>query len=137
MKIEMNEALLVGYAPIDDEHRALLGLVNAFFVLVESGADRQTVYDAVDGLSVNFAIHCEHEKGWMLAHRYPDTANHLDDHVKLIGELGAMLYRMDEACDDALAEVAKFIENWFADHVKHGDRPLGKFLKERAVKTGV
>jgi len=135
MSIELNESLLVGFAPIDAEHKALVALVNGFLEMVGSGADKHRIYDAIDDLSVKFGRHFEHEKAMMAQHRYPDAANHLSDHVKLMGDLGALLLRLDEASDDDLRNVVQYVGDWFTKHVATSDRALGKFLAAEQAKA--
>ena len=136
MLAELNTSLLVGYAPIDAEHQTLAALIDAFLEMVDGGGDRHRVYDAVDGLSVQFGRHFEHEKAMMAMHRYPDTENHLAEHTRLMGDLGGFLLRVDETSDDDLRTVARFLEDWFSLHVSTSDRALGKFLKDRQAKAG-
>ena len=135
MHIEIQGPLLVGNEIIDGDHKELASLINAFYDSVEAGADRQKIYDEVDTLSLRFAEHMDKEKAMIAKYRFPDAENHLAEHTKLLGELGGFLYRVDEANDNDLPNVARFIDNWFTSHIITSDAKIAKFLNDQENKA--
>ncbi len=135
MRFELDESLLVGHDLIDRDHRELMSLVCEFFESVKAGADKHSIYDDIDEISVRFSAHFERENQLMVEARYTDTTAHIDEHRMLLGGLGKFLQMIEEAADDDLMSVAGFIDNWVVKHVTTSDKRLAKFLRERAAKS--
>ncbi len=134
MNIELDTSFLVGHDMIDRDHRELVGLVLHFFEAIKRGADKHAIYDAIDIISVKFAAHFERENELMVGARYTDLQAHVAEHRTLLGDLGKFLHTVDEATDDDLQNVAKYLDDWVVKHAASADRKLAKFLRDRTTR---
>ncbi|MEI6559173.1 MAG: bacteriohemerythrin [Rhodospirillaceae bacterium] len=126
--IEWNDSLLVGYEPIDAEHKALVALIGELYGTLRAGGGRDTLEAALFDLADHVAAHFNHENDLMVSRRYPARADHLLEHRILIDQLDTVLDTIDLIGDEAVLDALSFIERWFADHVHAADARLGAFL---------
>ncbi|MEI7610912.1 MAG: bacteriohemerythrin [Rhodospirillaceae bacterium] len=130
--IEWNDSLLVGFEPIDAEHKTLTLLIGELYRRLKSGAGRAMVEDALFTLADHVAAHFNHENELMIGSGYPDRSAHLVEHRILIDQLDTVLDGVDLIEDEALLTSLGFVERWFLDHVHDADAKLGAFLGNRA-----
>ena len=126
--IEWNDSLLVGFEPIDTEHRALVQLIGALGRALNAGGGRDSVEDALFALADHVANHFNHESEVMVASNYSMRAEHLLEHRVLINQLDSVLDNVDLIKDDDLLNALGFVERWFSDHVHDADAKLGAYL---------
>ncbi len=135
MLIEWRDTLLVGCEPIDRDHHRLVSLINALYDDIKAGSRRETIDNALFDLADEVAAHFNHENTLMLSHEYPDRANHLLEHRKLIERLDSVLDNVDLLDDAMLLDAVAFMDRWFIDHVTGSDTQLGAFMSTRAAPT--
>ena len=132
--IEWKDDLRIGYDEIDEEHEALVRLINESYTKVAPSKHRaemeaffDKVIDAVKG-------HFSHEETIMRERAYPDYQAHKTDHDRLLsdiadiaGDFAAGVYDYDP--DKAFGER---ISAWFVNHIKTHDARLCQTLREAA-----
>jgi len=129
--IEWHDSLLVGFEPIDAEHKTLVRLIGELYGKLKAGGARAAVEDALFDLADHVAAHFNHENDLMIGSGYPARADHLFEHRILIDQLDTVLDNIDLIQDEALLDALAFVERWFADHVHDADAKLGAFLGNR------
>lgn len=129
--IEWHDSLLVGFEPMDAEHKTLVRLIGELYGKLKAGNGRDSVEDTLFELADHVAAHFNHENELMIASGYPARADHLFEHRILIGQLDTVLDSIDLIRDDALLDALAFVERWFTDHVHDADAKLGAFLGKR------
>ncbi|MBL6952184.1 MAG: hypothetical protein ISR50_06105 [Alphaproteobacteria bacterium] len=84
-RFEMPGDLLLGYAPIDDDHRHLVALFNDMVSLPESASAGQFAarFEAFAGA---FESHCTAEMEMLRGFDFPDTEAHAEHHADLIAQ---------------------------------------------------
>ncbi len=126
--IEWNDSLLVGFEPIDAEHKALVRLVGELYRRLKNGDDRALVEDALFEVADHVAAHFNQENDLMARSGYAGRADHLFEHRVLIDQLDSVLDRVDMIPDEWLLQALGFVERWFVDHVHDADAKLGAHL---------
>ena len=134
--IEWDDSLLVGFEPIDAEHKTLVQLIGELYRRLKAGGDRASVEDALFELADHVASHFNHENDLMVGSGFPGRADHLFEHRILIDQLDTVLDGIDLIRDDALLDALGFVERWFADHVHDADTKLGVYLSHRGPAAG-
>ena len=134
--IEWSDTLLVGFEPIDAEHKTLVRLIAELYRRLSGGSGRASVEDALFDLADHVAAHFKHENDLMVGSGYPARADHLFEHRILIEQLDTVLDNIDQIRDEALLDALAFLERWFADHVNDADARLGAFLGNRNPSEG-
>ncbi len=129
--IEWNDSLLVGFEPIDTEHKTLARLIGELYRRLKGESGRDSVEEALFELADHVAAHFKHENDLMVGSGYPARADHLFEHRILIDQLDTVLDGIDLIRDEALLDALAFVERWFVDHVHDADTKLGAFLDHR------
>ncbi|MDP7547479.1 MAG: hypothetical protein QGF20_09315 [Alphaproteobacteria bacterium] len=84
-RFEIPSDLLVGYAPIDDEHRHLVALFNGMVSLPETASAAQFA-ETYEKFACAFEAHCTSEIDLLRGIDYPDTESHAKHHDDLIAQ---------------------------------------------------
>jgi hemerythrin len=121
----------VGVEVIDDEHRYLFDLINAFHDNHVGGANHAALGKILN-LLVHYAEqHFQHEEAIMADAGYPAHAAHCALHeelyltlFRLAEQLGAGSLRVD-------TETMRFVHNWLAGHIVRHDLQFADFLARR------
>ena len=127
--LEWSTALEIGHTEIDDDHRAMVGLLNR---LQEASrrSDRVATRAVLAALETLTRDHFAREEHLMLDLHYEFTARHQKEHVHLFDEVHAQIEEMNEGIVSAAA-IAGFIKRWLIDHVETSDRQLAAALARR------
>jgi len=132
--IAWNPSLSVGIEEIDEQHRAIIGLINE--LAAQKGSDDPTVAaDALRFLRDYLNEHFDLESELMLDMGYPNLESHRQKHELFINhviffeiekEFGVVTEQM---IDDLLA----FLMDWFFNHIATEDKALGVFVRAQAL----
>lgn len=127
--LEWSTALEIGHTEIDDDHRAMVGLLNRLQETSER-ADRAATQAVLAELETLTRDHFAREEQLMLDIHYELLARHQKEHVHLFDEVRAQIEEMNEGIVSAAA-IAGFIKRWLIDHVETSDRQLAAALARR------
>jgi len=120
----------VGIESMDDEHREMIGLINATYEKLENESDAGQIEDCLGEILSTISMHFALEERMMRRSRYADYQAHKDDHEKLLDQIRDL---MDVFFDDAVTG-SKLLEerlsSWFAAHFSSFDARLHGQLKD-------
>jgi len=102
----LSDGMLLGYSCIDDEHRALVELLNDLADL-PAGSDRERIAATLDEFIDAFERHCQSEVEVFGKLGYPKTESHESHHEELVGKLKELRER--EGNPDDLSSEALWI----------------------------
>jgi hemerythrin len=124
------EALSIGVAEIDAQHRELFSRVDLLLQASLRG-DRSQVGSLLAFLRDYVAVHFEAEERLMLERHYPGYRIHKAEHDRFARDLGAMEAELAASgpTDDLAARVNRGIAEWLRDHVYLTDTALGRFVR--------
>lgn len=127
--VRWSDALSVGNAQIDDQHRILIDTINQ---LASAGSlnNHHAVAMIIDELLSYAAFHFDLEERLMAASDYPDLAEHRASHKHFVNWV--ITFRDDYVTygKRALGEpVLKFLKDWLSQHILEEDRQYSAFLK--------
>jgi hemerythrin-like metal-binding protein len=120
-----------GYAPIDEEHRQVSGLLRA---LVTVAADNNYAA-AVEALKVaqsGTATHFAHEERLMKDHAFPNHQRHAEAHASFLADMArhaGELAKKRAVTPEFRRWVHGRLLDWFRHHVMANDVELGRFLQ--------
>jgi diguanylate cyclase (GGDEF)-like protein/hemerythrin-like metal-binding protein len=120
-----------GFAPIDEEHRALAEALESFVRKVNAGRAAE-VQLALEAILVSAGAHFGHEERLMLGSSYPLRQRHGENHALFVEDARRFL---EELRANGLTlsfrrwAVGRLLE-WFRLHVLAHDVALGRFLRE-------
>ncbi len=123
--LEFNNAHLVGFAEIDDQHRQLVHQVNEINQAIINKAPAVETESLLKALLAFTAFHFDTENRLMVRYEYPGLAAHAQDHQTLL-EDAALLAEEFSKGNELL--VLQTIKDWLLGHIEGADKPLGAFL---------
>lgn len=131
----MADLCKTGIAAIDDEHRQLVSLFDAFARSIQEGAPVEDVYGIVQEAIAVANAHFEHEEQLATAANYPNAEDHQFRHrhlrmqlTTLVGHTVGIAVR-DPVTDERLFEMRRLLE----EHIAGPDCDLADHLKRAGV----
>lgn len=130
-RIEWQEALRIGHAEIDAQHRRLVETFNALHDAVYrngGGAQEDALLDRLIALAEeNFRT----EEALMAAHPAQDSAFqvHREIHDALLRELRLLREGLARCGAHVNAKTVNFVRKWLFDHFTHTDRELVRLTR--------
>jgi hemerythrin len=126
------EALSVGDAAIDAEHRFFIDLVNRLSAMVVQDASKIGINALLHRLIEHSREHFTNEEAILEAAGYPELAAHRDAHQALLGALEAVVQDFLAADSyDRWVAAALHIKTALVDHLLHQDMRFKSHLQER------
>ena len=122
----------IGVERIDEEHRYLFDLINAFHDTHVGGTNRSALGQILNRLVLYAEQHFRHEEAIMKAEAYPAYV----EHCVLHEDLYLTIYRLSEKLaagslrDDM--ETVRFIRSWLMTHIVQHDLQFSDYLTRRS-----
>jgi diguanylate cyclase (GGDEF)-like protein/hemerythrin-like metal-binding protein/PAS domain S-box-containing protein len=126
--IEIGEALQVGIAVIDDQHRTLANMLNRLNGDLAKFAPHDVVLQQLEEIATYVVFHFDTEDQLMVEAKYPETENHRRAHEYLISEMKYLKTRFSQGGE---LSVLQSLKDWFVKHINAADKSLGTFLKNK------
>ncbi|MBE6449844.1 MAG: bacteriohemerythrin [Alphaproteobacteria bacterium] len=126
------DSMNLNYAPLDDEHRAFLDVVNQAFMA--SQVDDFQMIEKVFEKCYDYARnHFSHEEDIMERIQFPDIENHMRSHQVFIHNVSEMRQQFDVApsIDEKRKlsrKLANFLNVWLLGHIMSRDKAFKPYL---------
>ena len=121
----------VGIEVIDDEHRYLFDLINAFHDTHLGGANRAAV-EKILNLLVQYAEqHFQHEEAIMAEEGYPAQEAHCALHEEMYLSLFRLAEQLGAGSRQIDTDTLRFVRNWLVAHIVKHDMEFADFLARR------
>jgi hemerythrin len=133
----MDQDFAIGIAQIDDQHRGLLERIELLRDAVRRGQSRDAIRNTLRFLEQYAEEHFATEERYMLRYLYPGLIAHKAEHARFLQDLAAIkekfssLETQGEFTPFLGLDIARKLNNWFAEHVVETDRKMGAYLAER------
>lgn len=125
-----------GIKKIDDEHMALLNLINRLQVAVRYHQGECFEKQALEELIEYTTIHFQREEEIMKKYGYPGYQHHKQLHDELAEEVRLHAAQFKKEGHAALTEIAPIISKWLTEHIYVEDQCYAKFLREQGHIDG-
>lgn len=130
---EWNESMSVGVPLIDNDHKALIHLINRLHENVRAGGTYDVLDDLLDRLTDYIDIHFTREERVMDACAYPETEGHKLEHtefVKYIKELRDEF--TPETAPERASDLAAYLKDWLSHHILIQDMDYRQYAEGNA-----
>ncbi len=131
--IEWTPQLSVGFDEIDEDHKKLVGMVNALSDAVENQDDIAAIGAVLEELLSYTSWHFRHEERLMQTYGDPEFFNHKQEHLDLIAQATTLKTRFDSGDETVPAEMLPFLKEWLTHHILETDAKTGTFLAAKAA----
>ena len=128
--IAWDDALTVGIAEIDSQHKSIIALINDLEALKGQGDDIAAA-KALQFLRSYLHDHFEMEAELMLDLVYPGRAAHQQQHEQFVNHV--IFFEIEKefgvVSEQMLSDILAFLTEWFLTHITQEDRLLGAFAR--------
>lgn len=129
-----NSRYSVGIEALDNQHKALLSLLNEFHAASMKGK-AQEVAGALMLQIVSLAQeHFSAEQRLMESTKYPRTADHCARHQELSAQLAAFVARHENGDTMVYTQLLYFMRDWLSKHMQTEDRDYAPWLASHGVR---
>ena len=130
---ELDPALMVGFGPIDEDHRRLVSLVGKLNEAIIQGHDKSQGIALLDGLISYTQWHFRHEERLMQVSGYPGTAQHRKEHQHLVGQVLKIQRELKQDDANVSSDLMLFLLDWLNVHIHQSDQLLADHLNGQGV----
>lgn len=120
--IKWKEELSVGNNTIDNQHKELFRLINAFYNSISDKSGRPAVLQAIIDMENYIRIHFSDEEKMMERANYPGLFLHQQEHKKFTDTVADFRKRYEDGRLLLSLEVSGFVKNWIAGHIMKTDQ---------------
>lgn len=131
--IHWEDSMSVGVSVLDVDHRKLVEILARLQDSMGETGNRELIAATIDTLLEYSIEHFRHEEDAMHRHGYPDTQQHKQEHVALMGRLREFKRNADNGQVASVIELMDFLGGYLTNHMVHSDKRLGAFLRTRSV----
>jgi len=135
--IQWKERYNINYKEIDQQHRALLDILNELIALVERGAEAAEVAAIFSQLCGYALTHFTREERYMRAVGYPGLDRQLAEHQGFIQKLLGLNQTYDPADPELLRETRSFLQKWYLDHILRSDMDYVPYMRGFAAEARI
>jgi hemerythrin len=124
----------VGNGDIDDQHKRIIGIINAVFSLVKDGGSGEDFWKALDGLKQYTLVHFKFEEGILALAEYPGLKDHKIFHQKMIERTEALFVKRPGpgATIDLLSEeLLTVLKDWWLNHIRGVDASYAPYIRNK------
>jgi hemerythrin len=128
MTIDWNDKLAIGNETIDDDHKHLIQLINAYELAVSKN-NLKVLGLAFASLEDYANEHFSREEKIMEAVHYPHRRSHREEHKKLLQDVHKKHEELVKGSESVDVEgLSAFLRNWLIGHVIKEDMQLKPFV---------
>jgi hemerythrin-like metal-binding protein len=128
--ITWREEMAVGVPAIDDDHKALIGIINEF----ESCQTRTCAERAAKKLYAYTRSHFRREEAIQASFNYPDRERQAAEHAQIAANLETLIKTAflgkSRSDSDVIADITKLMRQWIVDHVIKHDLKMRPFFRK-------
>ena len=131
--IEWNPKFSVGSAVLDQQHKALIALINQLHAAMLKGGLKQDMERIFSELIYYTESHFKSEEGLMRQAGYPSLAAHHRQHVEFVQKARDLHVQLQAGKFTVSMELLRFLKNWLSEHILGTDQQYAPYLN--AEKT--
>ncbi len=132
--IVWDESLAVGVAEIDEQHQAIIRLINDLAARQGQAEDADAA-KALAFLRAYLHDHFDLETELMLDLAYPELDAHRQQHELFANHV--IFFEIEKefgvVSEQMLADILVFLKEWFISHITKEDKALGEFVRTQAM----
>ncbi len=120
--IKWKEDLSVGLESIDNQHKELFRLINAFYNSIAANSGKAAILQAIIDMEKYTVVHFSEEEAMMQKANYPYFAEHRKQHLGFIETVADFRARYEEGRMLLSLEVGGFVKKWIVEHIMQTDQ---------------
>ncbi len=135
MFLEWNENLSVGVPSVDEQHKALLGLLNDLSDATQAGRGQVVLGKVLKELADYTVYHFKYEESLFAQTGYRAAPDHLKEHDDLRRLVQDLSQKHEDGASGILSEeLLKVLRRWLYMHIMGSDKKFGPHLVSMGIK---
>jgi hemerythrin-like metal-binding protein len=131
--ITWNESLSVGIRTIDEQHKKLVGMINALNDAMGQGNGSTVLKPLFEDLLKYTMTHFAAEEKLMQQYKYPRYSLHKMEHEKLTRQVQELRTRFDAGQQSLSVQTLVFLKNWLTGHIQGTDKLYAACFTEHGL----
>ena len=122
----------VGIKAMDDQHKVLIGLINALDQN-KWNPDKEFVEKVINTLKEYIQTHFAEEEKVMKKMKFPHFDIHMTQHKDFIERIESFHHRFSNSSEQnaqVITDLLVYLEDWLIKHIKHQDTKYYEWLLE-------
>ncbi len=130
--LQWSESLNIGIREIDEQHKALIAMVNELHQAIVARNAKDTAREILDRLAEYPGTYFRDEEGLMQRSGYSALDTHRQQHEDLIRRVSELRDQFDTGNSKITFELMFILKTWLSRHVNESDRRFGAYLMATA-----
>jgi len=132
-KIHWDQSFSVGVAKLDEQHKAILDMVNKLLADPKGDVHSETISEVLTKM-MRYAIdHFETEERLLAEHKFPEFSTHEEMHLSFRKKSVALCLDTISQKDSVPEEILEYLKDWWTDHILKSDMKYRSFFQEQGV----
>lgn len=128
---EWAQDMVIDSGPIDDDHRKLIGQVNALHTATTQGRGQDVVAQLLGSIIADTQEHLRREEQLMEHAKFPDLERHKHGHVLFVEKLHDLQKKQHAGSITVASQLSTLLRDWLSLHIRRGDKELQRFLQQQ------
>jgi hemerythrin-like metal-binding protein len=129
-----SDMLSIGVKSIDQQHKALVGILNQLGDAVQGKADAWDESVVLTRLVEYTETHFAYEEALMRRIGYDGLDAHAQEHQLLFEQVGDLMARSTAGETAGAEDLLIFLRDWLSSHIMGTDRTLGQHLNQMDIR---
>ena len=138
MKLEWKEEYSLGIETIDNQHKKLLGMINALSDLRATDDLREVSMKVINDMKEYAVYHFKTEEDYFEKFNYEDKDVHKKIHDAFVAKIGDFTDELNKTPDEDIIQftykLLDYLQDWLIDHIMGTDRKYADLFKENGVE---
>ncbi|MFC2152955.1 bacteriohemerythrin [Bacteroidota bacterium] len=126
--IKWSEEYSVGIDEIDNQHKALVIMINELFNLISQGKSKSKLEEIFNHLTDYTKKHFTAEEKMMTNFAYPQYNEHIEEHKKFIAKLDTFRLDLNNGKITLSLELLNFLKDWLLNHILISDKKYNPYI---------
>jgi hemerythrin-like metal-binding protein len=126
--IDWNPGFSVGSPVLDQQHKALVALINQLHAAMLKGGLKEDVQRVFSELVYYTESHFKCEEGLMRQAGYPSLAAHQRQHVEFVEKARDLQSQLLAGKFTVSMDLLRFLKSWLSEHILGADQQYAPYL---------
>jgi hemerythrin-like metal-binding protein len=126
--IDWNPRFSVGSLVLDQQHKALIALINQLHAAMLKGALKEDMQHVFSELVYYTESHFKSEEGLMRQAGYPGLAAHHAQHVEFVAKARDLHAQLRAGRFTVSMDLLRFLKSWLGEHILGADQQYAPYL---------
>lgn len=132
--IEWEDSSSVGVKEIDEQHKAIISIINELFDRMHDIKDKTALPETIARLKSYAESHFANEEKYFDLYDYEDKERHKNSHRAYERQIAKYEEDFKNSKDFLSFEILDFLENWWLNHIRTEDKKYGKCFNEHGLE---